>query len=289
MRTGAWRASLTSGSGRAQADQSFAALHVSTRKSLSGLPPKLPGADHAPQQGSRTVLVVAEIAVQRLQNVEADIETDQVGQRQRTHRVRHAELHHLVDRFAEATPSWRAKIASLIIGSRIRLATKPGRVVDDNRRLSDRFRRTSSMWLASVRCLEAAHDLDQRKHRHRVEKMESEEAIGSSRRTTERRDRDRRGVRGENCLAARDPREFLKERGFRLEASQLIASMTRSAFAASAIVPELRLALETQRRPSAEHRPVSAWRCQRERSPARPRSRLAISASVKSSGCPPVR
>ena len=82
-----------------QADQVVRGAPCSVlEKALSGLTPELPGADHAPQQRSRTVLVIPEVAVQRLQDVEADVETNQVGQRQRTHRVRHTELHHLVDR-----------------------------------------------------------------------------------------------------------------------------------------------------------------------------------------------
>src|SRR4029078_3613708 len=55
--------------------------------------------DHASQQGRRTVFVVAEVVVQRLENIEADIEPDEIGEGRWTHGMRQTELHDLVDRF----------------------------------------------------------------------------------------------------------------------------------------------------------------------------------------------
>src|SRR5512143_687095 len=50
------------------------------------------GGHHRAQQRARPVLVVPEIAVQHLENREADVEADQIGERQRSERVIHAEL-----------------------------------------------------------------------------------------------------------------------------------------------------------------------------------------------------
>src|SRR2546428_14176311 len=52
-----------------------------------------------PEQRRRTVLVVPEVPVQHLEDREADVEADQVRERERPDWVVHAELHHRVHRF----------------------------------------------------------------------------------------------------------------------------------------------------------------------------------------------
>ena len=66
------------------------------------LPPKIAGRDHPPEQRTRAILRVAEPFVQHVENREADVEADEIGQRQRSHRMIHAALHHRVDRFGRA-------------------------------------------------------------------------------------------------------------------------------------------------------------------------------------------
>ena len=59
--------------------------------------------------------------------LEAGVEPDQVGERERAHRVVHAELHHRVDRLPRRHAlHQRSSTASLIIGIRMRFETKPG-------------------------------------------------------------------------------------------------------------------------------------------------------------------
>src|SRR5258706_10797039 len=54
--------------------------------------------DHLLEQRSRPVLLHVEPVLQHLHDREAHVETDQIGERQRTERMIHAELHHLIDR-----------------------------------------------------------------------------------------------------------------------------------------------------------------------------------------------
>jgi hypothetical protein len=81
--------------------------------------------DHLFEQRTGPVFRIAELVVNGLHDRQQHIEPNQVGQGQRTHRVIATERHALVD-FRRASPSAGTKKASLIIGSRIRLTTKPG-------------------------------------------------------------------------------------------------------------------------------------------------------------------
>ena len=62
---------------------------------------------------------------------------DEIRQRERSHGVIHPHSHgpHR-SQSASATPSMRAKIASLIIGMRMRFETKPGKSLTSTRRLA---------------------------------------------------------------------------------------------------------------------------------------------------------
>ena len=77
---------------------------------------------------------------------------------------------------AVARPSCSAKIASLIIGQRIRLTTKPGLFFTTigvlPRRLAKRLGRRDGRVVG----LQPADQLDQRHHRHRVEEVHADEA-----------------------------------------------------------------------------------------------------------------
>src|SRR5215207_7660409 len=68
-------------------------------ESSSTLPSQMPCRDHAAKERRGAVLVVTEAAVEHLEDRQADVEADEVGQRERPHRMRHPELHDRVDRF----------------------------------------------------------------------------------------------------------------------------------------------------------------------------------------------
>src|SRR6185312_13786531 len=55
---------------------------------------------HVAQQGAWSILGVSKSYVQDLHDVEAHVDADEIGERQRSHRMIHAELHDGIDRFA---------------------------------------------------------------------------------------------------------------------------------------------------------------------------------------------
>src|SRR5438552_6735517 len=56
------------------------------------------GGDQLPDQRTRAILVVAQVAVQHLEDRETHVEADQVGERQLPQRMVHPQLHHRVHR-----------------------------------------------------------------------------------------------------------------------------------------------------------------------------------------------
>src|SRR5215216_2888452 len=73
-------------------------LSVVLVETFPGFAAELAGGDETAEEWCRPVLVVAEVTLEDFEDVEAGIESDQVGEGERSHRVSHAELHHLVDR-----------------------------------------------------------------------------------------------------------------------------------------------------------------------------------------------
>ena len=71
-------------------------------KTAAGLPSEVSGRHHPPKQRARPVLGIAQPVVQHVEDREADVEPDEVGERERPHRMVHAELHDRIDRFGRA-------------------------------------------------------------------------------------------------------------------------------------------------------------------------------------------
>src|SRR5918995_6922320 len=68
-------------------------------KPLPSFPAQMPGCNHLPPQRRGAVLIVAQPFLQYVENRQADIEADEIRERQGTHWVRHPELHDGVDGF----------------------------------------------------------------------------------------------------------------------------------------------------------------------------------------------
>src|SRR5438445_13349686 len=77
------------------------AIDIETAAALS---PQAPRRHHSAEQRGRPVLVVAEVALQHLEDRETHVQADQVGEGERPERVVHAELHHAVHRFRRGDP-----------------------------------------------------------------------------------------------------------------------------------------------------------------------------------------
>ncbi len=67
------------------------------KKSASSLTSEIARVAHLLKQRARPEFWIVETLIQRVHNVEHHVETDQIGQRQRPHRVISAELHHDID------------------------------------------------------------------------------------------------------------------------------------------------------------------------------------------------
>jgi hypothetical protein len=103
--------------------------------------------DHLSEQRAGPVFRIAELVVNGLHDRQQHIEPNQVGQRQRAHRVIATERHALVDFLRAGSPSASTKKASLIIGSRIRLTAKRGpllTVIGDSGRERSSFEAASA-------------------------------------------------------------------------------------------------------------------------------------------------
>src|SRR5688572_26470716 len=66
-------------------------------EALTRFPAQLSLAHHSAQQGGRRIGIAPDRSVEMLGDREADVESDEVGQAQRTHRMIVAELHRAVD------------------------------------------------------------------------------------------------------------------------------------------------------------------------------------------------
>src|SRR5215218_457020 len=99
-------------------------------KSPAGLTAQIAGVHHLDQQRARTVLRIAEAVGEHPQDIETDVQTDQVGQSQRTHRMVHSKLHNLVDRFGLPDPLVEAINGLVDHRHEDAVGDEPRRVVD---------------------------------------------------------------------------------------------------------------------------------------------------------------
>jgi hypothetical protein len=136
--------------------------------------------------------------VQHLHDRHAGVEADQVGQRQRAHRMGEPEPGDGVDRLRLRDPL-EQRIGGLVDERhQDPVGDEPGQVARLRRRLAELRRELRDRRGRLVGGLEAADHLDELQHRHRIEEMHADDAVRSLRRRGERRDRDRGGVGGED-------------------------------------------------------------------------------------------
>src|SRR6266566_7362853 len=91
--------------------------------------------DHFLEQRRGPVLVRVDPVLQHLHDREADIEANQIGEGQRTERVIHAELHHLIDRLRRRYALVYTEDRFIDHRHQHAVRHESGRVVDQDRRL----------------------------------------------------------------------------------------------------------------------------------------------------------
>jgi hypothetical protein len=133
--------------------------------------------------------------VQHLEDVEAGVEADEVGERQRAHRVVHAELHHLVDAPPwSPTPSITAVAGLVDHRHQDAVGDEPGEVVRLHRHLAEGLGELDGPRVHGVARLEPADDLDELHHRHRVHEVHPDDRLGALGDGGDLGDGDRAGV-----------------------------------------------------------------------------------------------
>ena len=174
-------------------------------EAAAGLPAEPPGGDVAAQERARRVLRIAEPLVQHLHDRDARVEPDQVGERERAHRVREPELRDRVDRL-RLGDALHQRVRGLVeerhqdpVRDEAREVVRLGRRLPEVAgERDDRLRRL-------VGGLLGPDHLDEREHRHGVEEVHPDHALGACRDGGQLRDRDRRRVRGEHRLRGTAP------------------------------------------------------------------------------------
>src|SRR6476661_3870420 len=167
-------------------------------EAAAGLAAQPPGLDVAAQQRAGPVLVVPEPVVQHLHDRQAGVQADQVGQRQRPHRVVHAQPHYGVDRLAVAHALHQAVDRLVDHRHQDSVGDEPGVVVRLSHRLAHRLGCGHHAGHRLVAGLEAADHLHQLHQRHRVHEVHADHLLRALGGRGQAGDRDRAGVGGED-------------------------------------------------------------------------------------------
>ena len=139
--------------------------------------------------------------MQHLHDRDARVEPDQVGERERPHRMREAELRDRVDRL-RLGDALHQRVGGLV-DERHQDAVRDeaGEVARLGGRLAEFLARAATIAAAvSSEVWRPRIDLDELQHRHRVEEVHADDAVRPPGRRGQRRDRDRGRVRGEDRL-----------------------------------------------------------------------------------------
>ena len=144
--------------------------------------------------------------MQDVHDRQAGIQSDEIGQRQRPHRMVHAELHDRVDRlrrrdaFVDGVDRLVDHRHQHAIGDEAR------EIAHFDRRLSHLLGQLARELVGLLRRRDAADDLDQLHDRHRIHEVHADDALRPPRGRAEHRNRDRRRVAGKNRPLARTAR-----------------------------------------------------------------------------------
>ncbi|CAD5252737.1 conserved hypothetical protein [Bosea sp. 62] len=183
----------------ARRNRLFAAIIV---KAALGLAAEPAGLDVLHQQRAWPVLRIGETVMQHLHHRQAGVEADEVGKLERAHRMIRAEPHRRVDRLDRAD-ALIERVDGLVDHRQQDAVDDEGReILGDRRRLVQRRDEALGAFEGAVVRGDAADQLDELHQRYRVHEMDADEMLGAIGRRGEPRDRDRRGVRGQDRVGA---------------------------------------------------------------------------------------
>src|ERR1017187_5699840 len=166
--------------------------------------------DHLHEERARAVLVVAEPLMQDAQDREARVEANEVGERQRAHRVVHAELHDAVHRFGRCDHLVHREKRLVQHRQEDAVRDEAGKIAAQERGFPEVFREGEDGLCRLVRGHDPADHLDERHDGHGIHEVHADEAVRPLRARRETCDRDGRRVRRED-RGGRDERVESRE------------------------------------------------------------------------------
>src|SRR5260370_9150632 len=159
---------------RARSTASRCSVAVSIEP-LPRFPSETPRGNHLLEQRRGAVFVLTEPVLKDFHDREADIETDEVRERQGPERMVHTQLHDLIYRFRCADTFLHAKDRLIDHRHQHSVRHEARGVVDLDRRLAQLLRDLNHFRGRLIRCLKSAHDLDERHHRDGVHEMHADD------------------------------------------------------------------------------------------------------------------
>src|SRR5258706_98125 len=175
------------------------------------------GIDHLHQERTWPVFWIAEPFFEHAKNGQADIEPDEVGEHERSHRMVHAELHHAVDRFRRGHALEQREDRFVDHGHQHTVGDESWVVVDLDGRFPHPRRQLGDARIGLVAGGNAADDFDERHDRHRVHEVHTDHFVGAPGRRGDLRDGDRRRVRGQDAIRTGQRVEVCEELRLRAE------------------------------------------------------------------------
>ena len=147
---------------------------------------------------------VTSLLVHRVEDLVCRVETDEVEQRERTHRVATAEPHGRVDVLARRVAALEHRHRVVEVAEEQRVGDEARLVADDDRLLVEALGQGLDVLEDVVRGDDGPDDLDELEDRRRVEEVHADDALGRARRRGDLGDRQRRGVRREDGVGGDD-------------------------------------------------------------------------------------
>src|SRR6202050_622455 len=191
-------------------------LFVVSVETAAGLASEVARIDVLFQQRAGTVLVVTQPTMHHFHDREAGIESDQVGELERAHRLVGAELHRGVD-IGHAADAFIERVDGLIDHRQQHaIDDEAGEVLRCHRTFAEAIGERLSRAICLFGSREAANDLDQLHRGNRIHEMHSDHFVGARSARAHPCDRDGRGVGGEDHIGVAKLVEVLKDRDLRV-------------------------------------------------------------------------
>src|SRR3990167_385940 len=173
-----------------------------TIKTMTALAPEATGRHQFLEQGGRTVFGIAETLLKGLQNCQQGIQTDQVGQRQRPHGLTAAQLHAGVDVLGSGQALLQGEDGLVEHRHQNPVDHETRTVAGADRGFADALGERQGAGMASLGGFQPANHFHQGHERYRVEEMQTDKALGLTDNGRQLADRQRRGIAGDDRLAA---------------------------------------------------------------------------------------